>query len=289
MEGNIHDEKTAVWDGRYREYEKPKDGQHIKIKLSNEKMIGVKYFSLIILILVCLNIYFRLDSISDVYISEVEYLYIQYASTVLVEGSLKYCFFSQYKFRVIKESIRMKKLVLMAVLMFSVLVMASCGVSSIGGNIIKDEGDLVKIMDEFKKIDDLKGKDILVFQDVNVYTGEMGNRVIINILKPGTDDQVDNYEYSGGWSKARPVQLSGEGKAIDNCIPIEKLDFSKVPQMYREMEVKIKDIEGAKISDYFSFKFWRGEWYGSLRAESPRAKYFAKFDLNGGLRKFEKN
>ena len=74
----------------------------------------------------------------------------------------------------------MKKILWMVLVVLSVLVMAGCGGSSIGGNIIKDEGALVKIMDDFKNLDDLKGKDILVFQDVNVYTGETGNRVVIN-------------------------------------------------------------------------------------------------------------
>ena len=106
-----------------------------------------------------------------------------------------------------------KKYVFAILMLIAVFVVAGCG-SSIGGNIIKDEGSLVKIMDEFKNLDGLKGKEILVFQDVNMYTGETGNRVVINILKPGTDDEVDNYEYRGGWSKARPVQLSGSGKAV---------------------------------------------------------------------------
>ncbi len=183
----------------------------------------------------------------------------------------------------------MRKLLVVFCMLVGVMVMAGCGGSSIGGNIIKDEGALVKIMDEFKNLDGLKGKEILVFQDVNVYTGETGNRIVINILKPGTEDEVDNYEYRNGWGKARPVQLSGSGKAINNCIPLAKLDFAKVPVMYKEMEAKIKDIEGAKIKEYFSFNFWNGSWYGSLSAESPRAKYYAEFDLNGNLTKFKKS
>lgn len=71
---------------------------------------------------------------------------------------------------------------------------------------------MVKIMDEFKNLDGLKGKEILIFQDVNMYTGETGNRVVINILKPGTDDEVDNYEYRGGWSKARPYSFPAVAK-----------------------------------------------------------------------------
>ena len=75
---------------------------------------------------------------------------------------------------------------------------------------------------------------------------------------------VDNYEYRGGWGKANPVQLSGKGKAVDNCISLNKLDFAKVPQMYKAMEDKLKDIEGTKIDDYFSFRYWRGNWYASI-------------------------
>lgn len=184
----------------------------------------------------------------------------------------------------------MKKLLAMVLmLVLSMVLLAGCGSSGIGGNIIKDEGALVKIMDQFKNLDGLKGQEIQVFQDVNVYTGETGNRVVINILKPGTDDEVDNYEYRGGWGKANPVQLSGKGKAIDNCISLNKLDFAKVPQMYKAMEAKLKDIEGAKIDDYFSFRYWRGNWYAAMGAKSPRAKYSAEFDLDGNMTKFEKN
>lgn len=183
----------------------------------------------------------------------------------------------------------MRKILWIALLMLSILVMSGCGSSSTGGNIIKDDGTLVKIMEDFKNLDELKGKEILVFQDLDVYTGETGNRVIINILRPGTDDEVDNYEYRGGWGKAKPVRLRGSGKVVDNCIPLAELDFAKVPVMYKAMEDKIKDIEGAKIGDYFSFHFWNGRWYGYLSAESPRAKYSAEFDLDGNLTKFKKN
>ena len=142
----------------------------------------------------------------------------------------------------------MKKLLVMLLMLgLSMVLLAGCGSSGIGGNIIKDEGALVKIMDQFKNLDGLKGQEIQVFQDVNVYTGEIGNRVIINVLKPGTDDEVDNYEYRGGWGKANPVQLSGKGKAVDNCISLNKLDFAKVPQMYKAMEDKLKDIDSAGV------------------------------------------
>ena len=106
----------------------------------------------------------------------------------------------------------MKKFLVMLVMLVGVFAMTGCGSSSLVGNIIKDEGSLVKIMDEFKNLDGLKGKEILIFQDVNMYTGETGNRVVINILKPGTDDEVDNYEYRGGGVRQGPYSFPAVAK-----------------------------------------------------------------------------
>ena len=44
----------------------------------------------------------------------------------------------------------MKKFLVMLVMLVGVFAMTGCGSSSLVGNIIKDEGSLVKIMDEFK-------------------------------------------------------------------------------------------------------------------------------------------
>ena len=62
----------------------------------------------------------------------------------------------------------MRKLVIVLMTIMSMVLLTGCGSSSLVGNIIKDEGSLVKIMDEFKNLDGLKGKEILVFQDVNM-------------------------------------------------------------------------------------------------------------------------
>lgn len=58
----------------------------------------------------------------------------------------------------------MKKFLVMLVMLVGVFAMTGCGSSSLVGNIIKDEGSLVKIMDEFKNLDGLKGKEILIFK-----------------------------------------------------------------------------------------------------------------------------
>lgn len=187
----------------------------------------------------------------------------------------------------------MKKLLVLLMVVVSMLALAGCGGAGSaikGGNIIKDDGALVKIMDEFKNLNGLKGKDIMVFQDVSIYTGQGGNRVLIKILKPGTKEDIDQYEYKNGWSGPKPVQITGKGDMAYNLIPLSKLDFAKVPVMYKTMEEKLKGAgaEGAKIDDYFLFRFWQGKWKGSLDAKSDRAKFSAEFELNGNLKEFRK-
>lgn len=58
----------------------------------------------------------------------------------------------------------MKKFLVMLVMLVGVFAMTGCGSSSLVGNIIKDEGSLVKIMDEFKNLDGLKVKRYLFFK-----------------------------------------------------------------------------------------------------------------------------
>lgn len=52
----------------------------------------------------------------------------------------------------------MRKLVIVLMTIMSMVLLTGCGSSSLVGNIIKDEGSLVKIMDEFKNLDGLKVK-----------------------------------------------------------------------------------------------------------------------------------
>ena len=145
-------------------------------------------------------------------------------------------------------------------------------------------------MDDFKNLSALKGKEILVFQDIGVYTGKGGNRVMISIIKPGTKEDVDAYEYKGGsWSGPNPVRISGKGDMEHNITPLSGFDFSKPPMMYKEMEEKLKCVEGAKIDEYFMYRFWKGKWTCMLSAKATRGEYNAEFATDGKLISFKKD
>lgn len=184
----------------------------------------------------------------------------------------------------------MKKLLMlaMALVMFAIV---GCGGGSSSKNMFTEQGELVRIMDELKNKDGFKGNDLLVFQDIALMHSDeetVGNTVDIYIVKPGTED-VDNYKYSGGkWQGPNPVQLTGDGRMEDNVTPMSKIDFSKVPDMYKQLEAKAKDVEGGKVSNLLVYILARDGMYASWGVEGTREKYNADFDLNGNLTSYEK-
>ena len=165
----------------------------------------------------------------------------------------------------------MKKLLMMAMVLVMFAIVGCGGGSS--KNMFTEQGELVRIMDELKNKDGFKGHDLLVFQDISLmYVDEeaVGNTIDIYIVKPGTND-VDNY-----------------GRMEDNVTPMSKIDFSKVPDMYKQLEAKAKDVEGGKVSNLLVYILGRDGMYASWGVEGTREKYNADFDLNGNLTSYEK-
>ena len=183
----------------------------------------------------------------------------------------------------------MKKL-LVLVMALVMLVAVGCGGGS-SKNMFKDEGELVRIMDELKNKDGLKGHDLMVFRDIPLTHPEQegaGDMIEIYIVKPGTED-VDHYAYSNGkWQGPDPVQLSGDGRMEDNVTPMNSINFAKVPDMYKQLEAKAKDVEGGKVADLLVYILGRDGMYASWGVEGTREKYDAEFDLNGNLTRYEK-
>lgn len=184
----------------------------------------------------------------------------------------------------------MKKL-LVLVMALVMLVAVGCGGGSGSKNMFKDEGELVRIMDELKNKDGLKGHDLMVFQDISLMHSEQNgviDSVDIYIVKPGTED-VDNYSYTNGkWEGPNPVQLTGDGRMEDNVTPMNSINFAKVPDMYKQLEAKAKDVEGGKVEDLLVYILGRDGMYASWGVEGTREKYDAEFDLNGNLTRYEK-
>lgn len=183
------------------------------------------------------------------------------------------------------------------VLMFiTVLAVLGCGTDSITGgsgkSIFTEPGLAAKAISELKETPALKGKDIQVFQNVLVSDLKgVGSRIDINILVPDTNDKVDNYVYQNGkWASPQPVQISGDGDMKDNVMPIDSIDYSKIPDMYKIAQDKAKEIEGGKVDEQLIYIFNINErkYDAHLKIEGAREKFDAIFDSKGNLIEMKK-
>lgn len=116
----------------------------------------------------------------------------------------------------------MKKLLLVISMLIFAMLMTACG----GGgskSVFTEPGAIGKIMGELQNKDGLKGQELKVFQDITIVSGKDygGNFISINILKPGTKEDVDHYEYrNGSWSGPSAVKITGSGNMEDNLIAL---------------------------------------------------------------------
>ena len=191
----------------------------------------------------------------------------------------------------------MKKLFLILSLMIVSVLFAACGdlASSVGPkksvNPLTEPGALTAIMQELQNRENLKGHELQVFQGFSInYDEKYGTSISIEILKPGTTEDVDNYTYrDGSWSGPSPVKITGDGDMSDNLTPFASFPFDKIPALRAELESKTKDLEGVKPVDFLLFSFTHdGDIRIYMSAKSDRAEYSAKWDINGTLLDFHK-
>ncbi len=178
------------------------------------------------------------------------------------------------------------------VLMFiTVLAVLGCGTDSITGgsgkSIFTEPGLAAKAISELKETPALKGKDIQVFQNVLVSDLKgVGSRIDINILVPDTNDKVDNYVYQNGkWAAPQPVQISGDGDMKDNVMPLDAIDYSKIPDMYKIAQDKAKEIEGGKVEDviWYDYRINRGVFEATIKINGTKERYALRFDAQGNF------
>lgn len=198
----------------------------------------------------------------------------------------------------------MKKLIAFLVMLCTFLVVAGCGGNTgsgdtgakngaVKGNAFKDAGVAVKIMDELKAKKELKGQDLQVFQNFSMVKLDdpNGPLITIHLLKPGTTDKVDSYFYGmGKWGDAEPVQLTGDGDMKDNIAPLSSIDFAKLPDMYKTLEKKAKEIEGGKVGDevHFTYDYDTHQYTIWVQVKGAREIYDAYFDAKGNLKDYIK-
>lgn len=179
----------------------------------------------------------------------------------------------------------MKKILVGLLMLLVMIVVTACGGGGSSSNIFTDAGAMEKIMGQLQEKPEFKGKKLMVFQDVTVVNSKDhgGNFIVIDILKPGTED-VDRYEYrNGSWSDGAPVKITGDGNMADNVIPMADLHFEKLPEIYKTFSEKVKDKKDVKVEQTAVYRFWNGEWSVLIDAESEREEYGAEFKPDGTL------
>lgn len=185
----------------------------------------------------------------------------------------------------------MKKIWMMFMAAVLAMAVAACGGGS-GKNVFTEPGEMAKVMASLQEREELKGKDLMVFQDIVVVNSKDhgGNYIVLHLLKPGTEEDVDRYEYRGGWSGPSPVRISGDGDMADNLTPWSEFQFDKVPAMYKAMTDRMKEegAEGIKDGVTMTYRFWRGKVTPMMTLETERASYNAEFAMDGAMTSFEK-
>ncbi len=188
----------------------------------------------------------------------------------------------------------MKKVLSLLLTVVALFVLVGCSSNPLsgGGSIFTDKDMAAKAISQLKERSELKGKDLKVFQNVVIFDQEgVGNMIDINILKPGTTDQVDNYKYKGGtWTGPNPVKITGSGNMEDNVQSIDAIDFSKIPEIYKICETKAKEIDKAKVEKtlIYILDINTGNYRAVIDVKSDREEYTATFDGKGNLLDFKK-
>lgn len=150
----------------------------------------------------------------------------------------------------------MKRLMGIIFMIIAVLVVLGCGGDSGDKkSIITEPGLATKAITELKEQSEFKGKEIKVFNNVVVSdTEEHGNTISIDVLVPGTSDKVDKYIYMNGkWQNAGAAFIPDGLTVKDNLMPIDAIDYSKIPEMYKLAEEKAKSIENGKVEKTIAY------------------------------------
>lgn len=188
----------------------------------------------------------------------------------------------------------MKRLMGIIFMIIAVLVVLGCGGDSGDKkSIITEPGLAAKAITELKDKSEFKGKEILVFSNVAVLDKEDArNSISLDILVPGTNDKVDMYVYMNGkWQNAGPAFIPEGVSVKDNLMPIDAIDYNKIPEIYKVAEEKAKSIENGKVEKAVAYLYDSSNhiYNAYIRIEGSKESYTGMFDAKGNFIKFIDN
>ena len=163
------------------------------------------------------------------------------------------------------------------------------GESEKSANFLTDRDALKAAETQLKEMAKLKGKDIQVFQNIHFYED---GRVQLALQDPTKPENIDDYLFQGGkWQEPQPVQISGGGDMKSNVFSLNSLKFETVADIYKQLEEKSKDVEGAKIDGhiYYNLNVMKQEGQWMTGVQGTRGQYSGCFNADGSLKEFKKN
>lgn len=157
------------------------------------------------------------------------------------------------------------------------------------GNFLTNREVLKSAETQLKNLPKFKGKDIQVFQNIHFYED---GRVQLAVQDPAKPENIDDYLFQGGkWQEPQAVQISGDGDMKSNVFPLSTLKFETVADIYKQLEEKSKDVEGAKIDGHIYYNLnvmnQQGQWMTGV--QGTRGNYSGYFNADGSLKEFKKN
>ena len=156
-------------------------------------------------------------------------------------------------------------------------------------NLYTDVKTLNKAEEELKNLPKFKGKEIKVFQKIYFYDD---GRIVADLQDPSNPENIDSYTYQNGkWQEPQAVQISGGGDMGANVFSLNEIKFETVNNIYKQLQEKAKDIEGAEINGgiYYNLNVVNGQktWYTGI--EGTRGSYSGYFNADGSLKEFKKD
>lgn len=191
----------------------------------------------------------------------------------------------------------MKRLLGIFFMCIAVLAILGCSADSVSGpkSILTEPGAVAKAIAELKERPELKGKDIQSYNHIVISdTDDLKNRIDIEIVVPDAKDKVNKYVYEKGkWEKPEPLAdyAYRNGPVQDYALPIDTIDYSKIPDIYKVAEEKAKSIENGKAEKAIVFLLdsYEHTYKGYIQIKGSKEAYAAVFDAKGNLIEFIKD
>lgn len=161
--------------------------------------------------------------------------------------------------------------------------------TSTTGSLLANPDLLNKAENDLKELAKFKGKEIKVFQKINIYDD---GRIIMAIQDPDKPENVDEYTYlDGKWQAPQALQISGGGNMDDNTFPLSQVKFETANAIFKQLQEKAKTVEGAEpvTTAFYNMNPATGEMRWLSGIDGTRESYTAIFNTDGSLKSFEKN